>query len=166
MAIYSAEHRRLMEMFYPSRHQEYSEVLSSLGAFMEKEILPISPRLDTGEAKIAAPRKALLEQGICRIPFPEEYGGLGLPFSVYAAAIEMLGTADASTCLSVEIHNAVAEGLSRFGSDEQRKKYIPGLLSGTSLASFTLTEPASGSDAGTMATTAEKKGSGYSISGS
>ncbi len=166
MAIYSAEHRRLMEMFYPSEHKEYSEVLSSLGAFMEKEILTISPKLDTGEAKIVGPRKAVLEQGICRIPFPEEYGGLGLPFSVYSAAIEMLGTADASTCLSVEIHTAVAEGLSLFGSDEQRKKYVPGLLSGASLASFTLTEPASGSDAGTMATTAEKRGGEYSINGS
>ena len=166
MAIYSAEHRRLMEMFYPAHHHEYSEVLASLGGFMEKEILPISPKLDTGEAKIAGPRKALLEHGMCQIPFSEKYGGLGLPFSVYANAVEMLGTADASICLSVEIHNAVAEGLSRFGSEYQRKKYLPKLLSGNSLASFTLTEPASGSDAGTMATTAEKKGSEYSISGS
>ncbi len=166
MAIYSAEHRRLMEMFHPSAHQGYSEVLASLGSFMEKEILPVSPKLDSGEAKIAGPRKALLEQGICQIPFPEEYGGLGLPFSVYAMAIEMLGTADASICLSVEIHNAVAEGLGRFASEEQKKEYLPRLLAGKSLASFTLTEPASGSDAGTMATTAERKGDGYSINGS
>jgi alkylation response protein AidB-like acyl-CoA dehydrogenase len=166
LAIYSAEHQRLMETFYPDHHQEYSEVLSTLGGFMEKELLPISPKIDTGEAKIAAPRKALLEHGMCQIAFPEEYGGLGLPFSVYALAVEMLGTADASTCLSVEIHNAVAEGLNRFATDAQKSKYLPRLLTGESLASFTLTEPASGSDAGTMATTAEKKGGEYSINGS
>jgi len=166
LAIYSAEHRRLMEMFHPTHHGEYSDVLASLGEFMEKEILPISPKLDRGEAKIAGPRKALLEQGMCQIPFPEEYGGLGLPFSVYANAVEMLGTADASTCLSVEIHNAVAEGLHRFASEGQKKEFLPALLTGKSLASFTLTEPASGSDAGTMATTAEKKGGEYSINGS
>jgi len=166
LAIYSAEHRRLMETFYPEHHQDYSEVLASLGAFMEKELLPISPRIDTGEVKMAGPRKALLKQGMCQISFPEEYGGLGLPFSVYAAAIEMLGTADASTCLSVEIHNAVAEGLSRFATDAQKRVHLPKLLSGESLASFTLTEPASGSDAGTMATTAEKRGGEYSINGS
>ena len=166
MAIYSAEHKRLMETFYPDHHQEYSEVLSSLGTFMEKELLPISPKIDTGEAKIAGPRKALLKQGMCQIAFPEEYGGLGLPFSVYAMAVEMLGTAEASTCLSVEIHNAVAEGLNRFATDGQKSRFLPGLLSGDSLASFTLTEPASGSDAGTMATTAEKKGGEYSINGS
>jgi alkylation response protein AidB-like acyl-CoA dehydrogenase len=166
LAIYSAEHKRLMETFYPDHHHEYSEVLSSLGAFMEKELLPISPKVDTGEAEIARARKALLRQGMCQIPFQEEYGGLGLPFSVYAMAVEMLGTADASTCLSVEIHNAVSEGLNLFATDAQKRRYLPKLLSGDSLASFTLTEPASGSDAGTMATTAEKKGGEYSINGS
>ena len=166
MAIYSAEHKRLMETFFPDHHQEYSEVLSSLGAFMEKELLPLSPKIDTGEVKMAGPRNALLRQGMCQIAFPEKYGGLGLPFSVYAMAIEMLGTAEASTCLSVEIHNAVAEGLNRFASDAQKSKYLPKLLMGDSLASFTLTEPASGSDAGTMATTAEKRGGEYSINGS
>ena len=166
MAIYSAEHRRLMEMFYPVHHQEYSEVLGSLGAFMEKELLPISPKIDSGEVKIAGPRKALLKQGMCQISFPEKYGGLGLPFSVFAMAVEMLGTAEASTCLSVEIHSAVAEGLDRFATNGQKRAYLPKLLSGESLASFTLTEPASGSDAGTMATTAEKRGGEYSINGS
>ena len=166
LAIYSAEHRRLMEMLHPAGHQEYSEMLASLGVFLEEEILPISPKLDTGEVKIAGPRKKLMHQGICQIPFPQEYGGLGLPFSVYASAIEMLGTADASICLSVEIHNAVAEGLNRFASVDQKGKYLPSLLSGKTLASFTLTEPASGSDAGTMATIAEKKGGEYSINGS
>lgn len=166
MAIYSAEHRRLMEMFYPENHQEYSEVLSSLGAFMEKEILPLSPRLDSGDVPIASPRTALFEQGMCRIPFKAEYGGLGLPFPVYANAIELLGTADASVALSVEIHTAVAEGLLRFGSDAQKKRYLERIVSGKSLASFALTEPASGSDAGTMATAAEREGDGYVINGS
>ena len=166
MPIYSAEQRRLLEMLHPGGHQQHSEVLSALGAFMEKEILPISPRIDAGDASIAGPRKKLLEHGMCRIPFPQEFGGLGLPFSVYASAVEMLGFADASICLSVEIHNAVAEGLARYASVAQKEKFVPGLLTGESLASFALTEPASGSDAGTMATTAEKKGGEYTINGS
>ena len=166
MAIYSAEHRRLMEMFEPSGHQVYSEVLSSLGAFMEKEVLPLSPKLDTGEAPISKPRKALFQQGMAQIPFPAEYGGLGLPFSVYANAVELLGTADASVALSVEIHNAVAEGLLKFGSEGQKKKYLADIISGRRLASFALTEPTSGSDSGTMATTAELKGGEFAINGS
>ena len=165
MAVYNAEHRRLMEIFHPGRGREYSEVLSSLGSFMEQKVLPLSPKLDSGEAKIAGPRKALFDQGMCQIPFPEEYGGLGLPFSVYANAVEMLGTADASIALSVEIHNAVAEGLNRFATTGQKEKYLPRIISGKSLASFTLTEPASGSDAATMATTAERKGGEFVING-
>ena len=58
-----------------------------MGSFMEREILPLSPKLDTGEVSIVAPRKALFEQGMSRIPFPQEYGGLGLPFSEYAMAV-------------------------------------------------------------------------------
>jgi alkylation response protein AidB-like acyl-CoA dehydrogenase len=155
-----------MAMLHPERHQEYSEVLTSLGGFMEKEILPLSPKLDTGEAAISTPRKALLEHGMSLIPFPVEVGGLGLPFSVYATAVELLGTADASIALSVEIHNAVAEGLLRYGDERQRRKYLKGIITGKSLASFGLTEPASGSDSSTMATTAEKKGGEYVINGS
>jgi alkylation response protein AidB-like acyl-CoA dehydrogenase len=166
LPIYSAEHRRLTQILHPSRCEEYSEVLSSLGQFMEKRIVPLSAKFDTGELSIKKPRKELLEQGICQIPIPQEYGGLGLPFSVYANAVEMLGYADASIALSLEIHNAVSEGILRFGSEAQKKKHLPLLGSGEKLASFSLTEPTSGSDARTMSTTAKKVGREYSINGS
>ncbi len=155
-----------MEILHPSKHEEYSEMLSALGLFMEKKILPSSAKFDTGELSIREPRKALLEQGLCKIPLPQEYGGLGLPFSVYANAIEMLGTADASIALSVEIHNAVSEGILQFGNARQKEAYLPPLSSGEKLASFSLTEPTSGSDARTMASVARKVGDEYSISGS
>src|SRR5712692_4524615 len=155
-----------MEIFHPSSHEQYSEILANLSSFLEKRVAPESSKFDTGEESISGPRKELFEQGFCQIPIPSKYGGLGLPFSVYANAIELLGAADASIALSVEIHNAVAEGIYRYGDEGQKKKFLPDLLSGKSLASFALTEPASGSDAGTMATVAERKGSEYSISGS
>ena len=133
---------------------------------MEKKILPASPRFDTEELSMGPFRKELLGQGICQIPFAEEYGGLGLPFSVYAMAIELLGYADASMALSVEIHNAVSEGLSQFGSEAQKKRYLPRLTAGEILASFSLTEPTSGSDARTMGTTAKRDGGEFVINGS
>lgn len=155
-----------MQMLYPSKYEVYSEILSSLGEFMEKKILPSSAKFDTGEQSIKEPRKELLEQGVCQIPFPSEYGCLGLPFSVYACAIELLGAADASIALSLEIHNTVAEGIFQFGNGSQKKTYLPLLTSGQRLASFSLTEPTSGSDARTMATTARRMGNEYSINGS
>jgi alkylation response protein AidB-like acyl-CoA dehydrogenase len=155
-----------MQILHPSNHEEYSEMLSSLGEFMEKKIVPSSPKFDTEELSIRQPRKELLGQGLCQIPFPTEYGGLGLPFSVYATAIELLGYADASIALSVEIHNAVSEGVVQFGSESQKKAYLPKLTSGEILASFSLTEPTSGSDARTMGTTAKRKGDEFVINGS
>ena len=166
MPIFNSEHRRLMQILHPSKHEEYSEILSSLGGFMEKKIMPLSPKFDTEELSIGQTRKELLGQGLCQIPFPAEYGGLDLPFSVYASAIELLGYADASTALSIEIHNAVSEGLYQFGSEAQKKKYLPRLTSGGVLASFCLTEPTSGSDARTMGTTAVRKGDEFVINGS
>jgi alkylation response protein AidB-like acyl-CoA dehydrogenase len=166
LTIFTAEHRQLMQMLHPGRHQEYSDVLTSLGSFMEKELLPLSPKLDSGDEPIDRPRSALFAQGMSLIPFPAQYGGLGLPFSVYAMAVELLGTADASVALSVEIHNAVAEGVLRFGSEPQRERYLGPMITGRRLASFALTEPASGSDAGNMATTAEKRAGEYVVNGS
>ena len=155
-----------MEFFHPEAHEQYSELLSSLGGFMEKRLLPLSPKLDAGEASLDGPRKELLAQGMCRISVPEELGGLGLPFMVYASAVELLGYADASTALSVEIHNAVSEGIMKFGSAAQQKEHVPSIASGEKLASFCLTEPASGSDSRAMATKAERSGSEYVIDGS
>jgi len=166
LPLFSAEHKVLLETFYPTNHDEYSEVLSSLGGFMEKEIMPLSPKFDVGQEPIGPSRRRLLENGICQIPYPEGFGGLGLPFAIYANAIELLGAADASIALSIEIHNAVAEGIFRFGSSEQRANYLPSLTSGKKLASFTLTEPASGSDARTVRTTAKLLKEEYAISGS
>lgn len=125
----------------------------------------MSAKLDSGEATIEAPRKSILQQGMGRIPFPEEYGGLGLPFSIYSTAVELLGTADASIALSLEIHNAVADGLLKFGNEKQ-KNHLEKVITGRKLASFALTEPASGSDAGSMATTAEKRAGEFEINGS
>lgn len=166
MAIFNSEHKLLMKVLYPKEHEEYSEVLGSLGRFMEKKLLPNSSKFDAGEMKIDAPRRELLEQGICQVSAPTEFGGLGLPFSVYVSAIELLGTADASIALSVEIHNAVSEGLLLFGSASQKKKYVPDLATGRKLASFSLTEPTSGSDTRTMATTAVRRGDEFVLNGS
>jgi acyl-CoA dehydrogenase len=166
LPIFNDEHRRLIQILYPDKHEEYSEVLSSLGGYLEKRILPLSAKFDSGEESISKPRKELLERGICQIPLPVDYGGLGLPFSIYATAIELLGNADASIALSLEIHNAVSEGILRFGNDQQKSKYIPQLASGKLLASFSLTEPTSGSDARTMGTTAKRTIDGFSLNGS
>lgn len=133
---------------------------------MEKKVMPLSADVDGGKKSMGPTRKELFRQGFCSIPFPSEYGGLGLPFSVYANAVELLGSADASIALSLEIHNAVAEGIYSFGSRDQKTQHLENLLSGKTLASFSLTEPTSGSDSRNMGTKAERTGDGFVINGS
>ncbi len=91
---------------------------------------------------------------------------MDLPFGVYALAMELAGAADASTAMSVGIHNTVADAIETFGSPEQKKRLLPGLLSGKRLAGFALTEPSSGSDARSMHTKAAREGRHFVIDGS
>jgi alkylation response protein AidB-like acyl-CoA dehydrogenase len=111
-------------------------------------------------------RAALFEKGVTQIAHPAKYGGLGLPFGVYELAMELVGTADASIALSMAIHNTVAEGLIQFGSEGLRSQLIPDIMSGKKLASFSLTEPTSGSDAKAINTRARRVGNDYVLNGS
>jgi len=165
LALFKPEHRQLLKMLHPAREEEVSEVLSGLAVFMEEKVLPLSPKFDSLAEKITSARKSLLENGICQIPYPSRYGGLELPFSAYTIAIELAGAADASVALSVAIHNTVADGIFLFGSDAQKETYLPGIISGKRLASFSLTEPASGSDAKAVRTTARRAGREYVLNG-
>jgi butyryl-CoA dehydrogenase len=152
-------------MFHPDREAEFTELLSSLGQFMDSNVLPLSPKFDTYAEKHSVTRKALLSNGICRIPYPERHEGLALPSSIYAMAIEMAGGADAGLAMSVAIHNTASEGIYLFGSEGQKKKYLGELVTGRKLGAFALTEPTSGSDAKGIHTTARKDGKEYLLNG-
>jgi alkylation response protein AidB-like acyl-CoA dehydrogenase len=141
-------------------------VLEALGKFIEQQILPNSAKFDTQETSIERARAALFARGITQIAVPGEYGGLGLPFGIYVMAMELAGTADASIALSVAIHNTVAEGLLHFGSETLKGAFLAEVVSGRKLASFSLTEPTSGSDAKAISTRAKRNGGDYVLNGS
>ena len=132
---------------------------------MEAEVEPRSSRFDEEGGGIAGARRGLFDQGLARIPF-EGYGGISLPFGVYSLAMELVGSADAPTAMSVGVHNMVAEGVFRFGTAAQKESVLSDLITGRKLGAFSLTEPTSGSDARSMSTIATKEGSGYVINGS
>jgi alkylation response protein AidB-like acyl-CoA dehydrogenase len=166
MKLFGPVHERLLLSLYGDRASEFEGLLRSLALVLEERVLPLSLGLDQGKGDISKPRGILFEQGLCRLSHPGAYGGMGLPFGIYALAMELAGGADASTAMSIGIHNTVAEAVSRFGSGEQKRDLLPSLLSGEKLASFALTEPSSGSDARSMRTKATKDGGHYVIDGS
>jgi butyryl-CoA dehydrogenase len=167
LKLFGAEQERVLGSLYEAEAAEaYGSLLRSLSIVLQEKVSPLSLALDQGKGEIKEPRRVLFDQGVCSLPHASEFGGMGLPFGVYALAMELAGAADASTAMSLAIHNTVAEAVATFGSPDQKKRLLPALLSGKKLAAFALTEPTSGSDARSMHTTASRDGKNYVIDGS
>lgn len=105
--------------------------------------------------------------GLLGIIFPEEYGGAGMGYIEYVLAVEELSAADPSIGLTVAAHNSLGTNhIFTYATEEQRRKFIPPLLSGKTLAAWALTEPGGGSDAFGLKTTARKEGNFWILNGS
>ena len=166
MKLFGPEHERLLSSLYGDGASEFDGLLRSFSAVLEAQVVPLSLGLDQGKGDIGQTRRILFEQGLCKLSHQEICGGMGLPFGVYALAMELAGAADASTAMSIGIHNTVADAVAQFGSADQKRKLLPSLLSGEKLAAFALTEPSSGSDARSMRTRATKDGQHFVLDGS
>src|SRR5262245_65549430 len=108
----------------------------------------------------------MAEMGLFGLPFPEEYGGMGGDNFALCLAIEELARVDSSVAITLEA--AVSLGampIYRYGTEEQKRQWLPKLCSGELLAAFGLTEPGSGSDAGALRTTARLDGDEWVING-
>src|SRR5207253_5645555 len=165
VGFFGPEQKELVQMMYGSTSEDYLLLLESLGDFFEKEIEPTARQIDV---KAEFPReniRKLFEQGFTSIGFPKDFGGLELPWPIYVAAMEMCGKACAITALSLAIHGTCCEGVRQFSNQEQKKQFLPGMISGKSFAAFSLTEPGAGSDARNMQTQARLEGSEWIVNG-
>ena len=147
-------------------HSEETKLLvDTVKKFAEKEIKPIACEIDV---KAAIPQDILQktsEMGLFGIPFPEEFGGSGLDYSSFIAAIEEIAAADASVALTILAHTLCTNHIFLFGNKEQKNKFLPPLIKGEKIGAWALTEPSSGSDAGSMKTTAKKSNSDWNLNG-
>jgi len=124
--------------------------------FARSEIAPVAEELDRTKSFPYEIVGKLGELGLMGIPFPEEYGGGGADTLAYAIAIEELARVDASVCITVAAHTSLGTmPIYLWGTDEQKRDWLPELCAGRRLASFGLTEPEAGSDAGNTRTTAK-----------
>ena len=135
--------------------------------FAEAELLPQAVAIDR-EARF--PRETfarMAELGLLGLPIPEEYEGAGVDSGSMALVIEELARACGSTALGVAAHTSLCLWpIFAFGSEEQRRRYVPDLASGRKLGAFGLTEPDAGSDSGGTRTVAVRRGDGYVLNGS
>jgi len=104
--------------------------------------------------------------GLLGVLIPREYGGAGLDAIAFAICIEELAQACASTSVIVDVHTSVgSEPILLFGTEEQKRRWLPSLATGELLGAFALTEPASGSDAASLTTSARRDGDRYVLNG-
>jgi short/branched chain acyl-CoA dehydrogenase len=135
--------------------------------FAEGEIGPQAEALDReGRFPLDLVAKAA-ELGLMGIPIPAEWEGAGADTLAYAIAIEELARVDQSFAITVAAHTSLGtQPINLFGTDEQKRQWLPQLASGRRLAAFGLTEPGAGSDAGATRTTARLDGSEWVVDGS
>lgn len=147
--------------------EEQSAVRDLARAFTEREIVPYAAEWDRAESVDRAIVKKLGSVGFLGLTVPEEYGGSGGDHLSYVLVTEELGRGDSAVrgIVSVSL-GLVAKTVAAWGSEDQKRAWLPRLCSGEALGCFGLTEPGTGSDAAALTTRARREGDAYVISGS
>jgi short/branched chain acyl-CoA dehydrogenase len=147
--------------------QEQQLVRDTVREFAREKVAPAAEELDR-ESRFPYELVAELgELGLMGLPVPEEYGGAGGDTVSYALAVEELTRIDSSVAITVAAHTSLGTmPILLFGSEEQKRAWLPDLASGRKLAAFGLTEPGAGSDAGNARTTAELRDGEWVVNGS
>jgi len=134
--------------------------------FAQNEIVPIAAEFDESGEFPHKTVKKMGEMGFMGVEIPEEYGGAGMDTLSYVLALEEICKADASHGVIMSVNNSLyCHGILKFGTEEQKMKFLVPVASGKSIGAYSLTEPQSGSDAGTMKSRAVRDGDHYILNG-
>ena len=135
--------------------------------FAEKEIAPTAAERDEEERFDMEIFEKMAALGLTGIPWPEEYGGIGSDYLAYVIAVEELSRVCASMGVTLSAHISLAGWpIFKYGTEEQKQKYLRPMAEGSKIGAYGLTEPSAGSDAGSMKTSAKLDGDDYILNGS
>ncbi|OSC22284.1 acyl-CoA dehydrogenase [Mycobacterium vulneris] len=147
--------------------KEYQDLRDTVAEFARTVVAPVSAKHDEEHSFPYEVVAKMGEMGLFGLPFPEEYGGMGGDYFALSLALEELGKVDQSVAITLEAGASLgAMPIYRFGTEEQKQKWLPDLTAGRALAGFGLTEPGAGSDAGGTRTTARLDNGDWVINGS
>jgi len=152
-----------MDFTFTEEHEMIRELARK---FADKEVKPLAEAIDkNGEVPLELINKAA-ELGFLGVPFPEEYGGGDMGEIGYCIVLEEIARACLSTAVVIGGHVSIGTmAIYISGTEDQKHKFLPVLCAGEKLAAFALTEPQAGSDAGAIASFAERKGDKYILNG-
>jgi alkylation response protein AidB-like acyl-CoA dehydrogenase len=146
--------------------EEHEMIRQTARDFAQEKIAPIAAEFDESGEFPQETIKKMGEMGFMGIEVPEEYGGAGMDTLSYVLALEEICKADAAHGVVMSVNNSLyAYGFLHFGTEEQKQKYLRPVASGKAIGAYSLTEPMSGSDAGTMRSRAVRDGDSYILNG-
>ena len=146
---------------------EYQQLAKTVRDFAQSVVAPVAARHDAEHSFPSEVVAGMAEMGLFGLPFPEEWGGMGGDYFALCLALEELGKVDQSVAITLEAGVSLgAMPIFRFGSDAQKREWLPQLASGRVLGAFGLTEPGGGTDAGATKTTATLDDGHWVINGS
>jgi len=147
-------------------NSEHQLIRDSARDFARTEIAPIAGQFDESGAFPYETIKKMGALGFMGIEVPEQYGGAGLDTLAYILAMEEISKVDASHGVIMSVNNSLfCHGILNFGTEQQKQKYLVPVASGGAIGAYSLTEPMSGSDAGTMLSRATRDGDTYILNG-
>ena len=145
---------------------EHASFRAGVRELAQGVVQPLAAEVDRDHRFPQEAIDAAAQSGLLGVLIPRRYGGAGLDALAFAICVEELAQACASTAVIVDVHTSVGtEPILLFGDDEQKSRWLPRLATGEVLGAFALTEPASGSDAASLTTTARRNGDGYVLNG-
>ena len=153
-------------MIDPLLDNKHQELRAQVRAFAEKEIKPVAGGLDEKSVFSVELTEKMFDMGLLGMNLSKEYGGMGLDTLSYIVAVEELARVDASQAATVAAHNSLGiEPIAVFGTEDQKRRFLPRLTGGRKLWAFGLTEPNAGSDSNNTETTATLREGKWLING-
>src|SRR3989475_1776350 len=151
-------------LYFTDHHFQVRDMVRD---FAQQVVKPSARRYDIESAFPWDNVRRMADLGLFGIPWPEELGGAGMDYLSYIMVIHELAKVDASHAITVSAHTTLGTSpIVDFGTDEQKRRFVPLLAAGKVLGGFGLTEPGAGSDAGGTSTVAEEKSDHYVLNGS
>lgn len=142
-----------------------SQIVNLVRDFVKRDVEPMAAQLDKEDIVPHDLIDKMKELGLFGITVPEEYGGLGLDYTTFATIFEELSKGLMSISGAIGTHHILTYVLTHYGTEEQKRNFLPDLASGRKRGGLALTEPGGGSDVANLQTTADKDGEEYVING-
>ncbi len=146
--------------------QDAADLIALTRDIADKVLTPIVDEHERSETYPEGVFAQLGAAGLLSLAQPEEWGGSGQPFEVYLQVLEELAARWAAVAVAVSVHSLSCHPLLTFGTDEQKQRWLPGMLSGDQIGAYSLSEPQAGSDAAALRCAAVPTGNGYVVNGS